>query len=542
MRIVSSRMPDKRIVSSQANKHTVQISEKHHSFLIVLGVNQGLNVEQTLEKLLDINMIARGQKPEKTNTGVNLTGEQQQAVDLALQGYSVQIDACAGSGKTTVLKRISNSMPEKKGLYLSFNRKNVDAAARSFPPNSVDCMTPHRLAYQAIGYNYRKRLNGGKLKGFDLAREIGIQTIGSFTRTILGEIVITVVNQFCYSADKKIHEKHIPKVYDPLFSDETEAIYVKQAIVFHAEQAWNLLCSDDCELPVDHDFYLKLWGLSQPKLEYQYIMFDEAQDANPTMLDIVMKQKVQVIMVGDLRQAIYAWRGAVNAMSAVKLDKRVSITQSFRYGQAIANIASRVVSKGLNIDYRILGAGQIQSEITNLDCKVILCRTNLKLIDIAMNLYQSRDNIKIHIVGNNGKNSELVNLLTGAADLKNNNRTLVPELMHFSSWNEVMVYSETEAGKNLAGLVRMANMYPIHHLTDTLIRISQNTEESADVILSTVHKAKGMEWDSVKLENDFPLPGSDRFTEEDVNLLYVAITRAKRALNIRDCHAVNLLM
>jgi superfamily I DNA/RNA helicase len=75
-----------------------------------------------------------------------------------------------------------------------------------------------------------------------------------------------------------------------------------------------------------------------------------------------------------------------------------------------------------------------------------------------------------------------------------------------------------------------------------LISIGQNTEENADVILSTVRKAKGLEWDSVKLENDFPLQGSDRFTEEEVNLLYVAITRARKKLNIKDCQAVNMLM
>lgn len=529
-----------RIVNNK--KRTVDLSEKHHAFLVSLGANKGINVEQTLGKLLDSNIAARSPKQTVDTSGFSLTGEQNQGVSLALQGHSVQIDACAGSGKTTILKTISKGMPEKKGLYLTFNRKNADSAARSFPPNSVECMTPHRIAYQAIGHNYRKRLNAGKLKGFDLAREIGIQVIGSFTRAILGEIVLTVIDQFCYSADKNISEKHIPESYDPLFKDDKVNIYVKQAIVIHAEQAWALLCKGDCALPVTHDFYLKLWGLSEPQLDCDYIMFDEAQDANPVMLDIVMKQHKQVIMVGDLRQGIYSWRGAVNAMATVNLDKRVSITQSFRYGQAIANIASRVVSKGLNIDYRILGSGKIESELTTLPCKVILCRTNLKLIDIAMNLYQSRESIKIHIVGNSGKNSELVNLLLGAAELKNNNRTLVPELMHFSSWAEVMAYSETEAGKNLAGLVRMANMYPIHHLTDTLIHIGQNTEENADVILSTVHKAKGMEWDSVKLENDFPLPGSDRFTEEEVNLLYVAITRARKALNIRDCNAVTMLM
>ena len=522
--------------------YTAQLSEEHHSFLVDLGAPSNLNVDQTLSKLLDFNITARNSKVKPVPAGIALTGQQQQAVDLALQGHSIQIVACAGSGKTTILKRICYGMQEKRGLYLTFNRKNADDAARSFPPDSVDCMTPHRLAYKAVGYKFAKRLNGGKLKGFDLARAIDIQMIGQFTRSILGEIVVSVIYQFCYSADTRIDEKHIPESYDSLFKVEANSIYIRQAIVSYAEQAWDLLRQEDCVLPVSHDFYLKLWGLSNPKLGYDYILFDEAQDASGVMLKIVSQQQVQIIMAGDPRQGIYHFRGAVNAMSMLNFKNRCPITQSFRYGQTIANVASRVVSKGLNTDFRILGSGKIESELTTRPCKVILCRTNLKLIDIAMTLYQTRDNIRIHIVGNSGKASELVNLLNGAADLKAGNRTLVPELMHFRSWNEIMAHSETEAGKSLAGLVRMANMYPIHHLTDTLISIGQNTEENADVVLCTAHKSKGREWDSVKLENDFPLPGSDRFTEEEVNLLYVAITRARKFLNIKDCNAVNMLM
>lgn len=522
------------------NTHKVEISAKHHEFLSNLGANKGLSVGQTLGKLLDMNITARSPKQETRK--YTLTNEQAAAVDFAIKGHSVQINACAGSGKTTILKEISLGMPEKKGLYLTFNKKNADEAAKTFPPHSVECMTAHSLAYRALGYKYKNRLTGRKIKGFDIAREIGIQMIADLTRTVLGDVVLSVVDQFCYSADKEISDIHIPKIYDPLFEDKEDLIFIKQSIVFYATQVWSLLCEEDCVLPVNHDFYLKLWGLTEPDLSYDFIMLDESQDANPTMLNIIMNSNKQVIMVGDRHQSIYSWRGAVNAMASINLEKKVSITQSFRYGQAIANVASRVLTKGLNEDVKIFGNGQIESELTTLPCKVVLCRTNLKLFDTAMNLYQSKDNYKIHIVGNKGRYSDLFNLLSGAADLKNNNRTLVPELMHFTSWEEVMNYSDSEAGKHLAGFVRLANRYHIDHLKDTLVRISENTEEEADIVLSTVHKAKGMEWDSVKLENDFPLPGSDRFTDEEAHLLYVAITRAKKLLNIRDCNAVSLLM
>jgi len=53
----------------------------------------------------------------------------------------------------------------------------------------------------------------------------------------------------------------------------------------------------------------------------------------------------------------------------------------------------------------------------------------------------------------------------------------------------------------------------------------------ADIVLSTVHKAKGLEFDTVILLNDFP-DFKDNFervvvSEDEKNLIYVAITRAK---------------
>jgi hypothetical protein len=53
-------------------------------------------------------------------------------------------------------------------------------------------------------------------------------------------------------------------------------------------------------LPFRHDHYLKLWHLSGPKINADYILFDEAQDANPVLVDIVRQQThAQLVWVGD---------------------------------------------------------------------------------------------------------------------------------------------------------------------------------------------------------------------------------------------------
>ncbi|HFN3287752.1 TPA: 3'-5' exonuclease [Campylobacter jejuni] len=59
------------------------------------------------------------------------------------------------------------------------------------------------------------------------------------------------------------------------------------------------------------------------------------------------------------------------------------------------------------------------------------------------------------------------------------------------------------------------------------------------MILSTGHKSKGLEWNNVEIIDDFlnikqELEEREQITiaKEELNLLYVAVTRAKNSLNI----------
>ena len=62
---------------------------------------------------------------------------------------------------------------------------------------------------------------------------------------------------------------------------------------------------------------------------------------------------------------------------------------------------------------------------------------------------------------------------------------------------------------------------------------SHDDENSADVVLSTAHEAKGREWDSVRLAADFAnsrTNADQADVEADARLFYVAVTRAKSLL------------
>jgi superfamily I DNA/RNA helicase len=78
-------------------------------------------------------------------------------------------------------------------------------------------------------------------------------------------------------------------------------------------------------------------GALEPDAPGDFILYDEAQDADPCVAGIVLAQRgKQLIAVGDESQAIYGWRGATDAMKNWPAAHRVALTQSFRFGPAVA--------------------------------------------------------------------------------------------------------------------------------------------------------------------------------------------------------------
>lgn len=80
-------------------------------------------------------------------------------------------------------------------------------------------------------------------------------------------------------------------------------------------------------------------------------MFDEAQDVNPVLAKVLADNaaNMPIIMVGDSRQAIYGFRGAMDALEKTQATFRLPLTRSFRYGEVPAYLANVVLMQG-NID------------------------------------------------------------------------------------------------------------------------------------------------------------------------------------------------
>lgn len=462
------------------------------------------------------------------------TPEQQKIIDAYKTGENLVIEAGAGTGKTTTLKMLAAASPGRRGLYVAYNKAIAQDAQQSFPAD-VRCATAHSLAFGAVGRQFKHRLGGSRLPAHQVAKALGItQPVKLDDKYLapgqLARMAIETVTRFCRSASPEIGGWHVPR--KPGLDSDPIMAELRNLLVPFARRAWDDITSPDGRLRFEHDHYLKMWQLSGPQLPADYVLLDEAQDANPVIADVVESQRnAQLIMVGDRSQAIYGWRGAVDAMSTFAATNRLELSQSFRFGSAIADEANKWLSI-LGADLRLRGFERISSAVAPVAVPdAILCRSNSECIAQAMSAIQAG-----HRAALVGGGNDIRRLAEAAVTLKAGRGTAHPELFAFRTWGEVQDYAENDpAGGDLKVFVDLIDSHGPDVVIDTVDRLTD--ERYADVTLSTAHKAKGREWDSVKIASDFrePKPDDDgnpgNVTPEEAMLAYVTVTRAKLTLD-----------
>lgn len=476
------------------------------------------------------------------------TLEQEEVIKASHSNQMLKVNSCAGSGKTSTLVMLANSHLEDS-LYIAFNKGIAQEAANKFPSH-VACRTTHSLAFAKFGKDLMHKLSrptGGYVnvagtaaeiaKSFRISAIISPETISDGTPDVkensVGFLVKDTVRRYEQSADENISRKHVPSKNVKDLCDKRpwlKADTIITQVLGYAQKLWEKRIDVHSNVLATHDTYLKLFQLSKPKLNYDVIYLDEAQDTGDTVLDIVMNQPhAKIILVGDEAQSIYQWRGAVNAMEKVECPTRY-LTKSFRYGQDIADVATNILDGLMNIkgneaiDSKVVEEHELQGTFTKL------YRTNGALIADAIGYLQEGLEVSCEVNTNDVK--KLLNSVVALekGDAKNVKHD---DVVPYGTWEEF-----EEAGKddpqikNLVKLVYTGHIYTIlRYLPEMKVK------EDPDVTLITAHRSKGREWDNVVLANDFPMPNSEGILpEQERNLLYVAATRAVKNLVVNDCY------
>lgn len=465
------------------------------------------------------------------------TPEQAACVDaFRRHDGDLAITAGAGAGKTSTLKLLAGVFPNARGVYLAYNRAIAAEAQASFP-GRVTAKTAHALAFAAVGRQYAHRLNARRITGREQAAILGINGPHRVSDdkvlapAQVARITMETIAKFCYSNDPEPGRHHVPRDIPGVVDGGMEAQRrLEQIIEPFAKKAWADLVRTDGKLRFSHDCYLKIWALSEPVIDADYLMLDEAQDTNPCVAGIFDAQNHLLrIAVGDPNQAIYGWRGATDHMSRMDAKYRLTLSQSFRFGQEIADEANKWLTI-LDTDLRITGYGHSEVRPLTETPDAVLCRTNAEAVATLIRAHDA--GVKAGLVGG-GK--ELVDFANAVDNLTRDGWTSHPELAGFVTWNQVVDYVENDhGGEDFAVAVKLIETYGTDGIRNAIEGAAD--EGAADMVISTAHKSKGREWNRVRIADDFPEPkatehGLGRIPRADAMLAYVAVTRAKRILD-----------
>lgn len=469
------------------------------------------------------------------------TAQQKACVQALMDGVPMlKVEACAGSGKTSTLVMMAEAAV-KPSLYLAFNKVTAMEAEAKFPSH-VRAQTTHSKAYAAYGARMRDKLFRPKGKyvnvagtGSEIARFFGIAPYQNhdnvtISAPYIGLLVKETVARFEQSADNSLVLDHVPffELKKKLNDDVVSTLSVRKLILKFAKELWKERIKESSCVLATHDTYLKLFQLSKPIFEGVEVLYvDEFQDTTPCVLDIIMNQAkhMQVVMVGDARQAIYGFRGAVNAMQLVRCPSR-GLTKSFRYGQNIASIATEVLEGAMDIE----GNDSISSEtglvgiVVRTEPYTRLFRTNSALLCEAILEIEKGTQVSIEI-----DVKEFVRLLqSGLALCVGDKKNVKHEkVVPFSDWKEMAL--EGDSDPELGRLCRIIKEGKAAHWCNALE--NHKNSDNPHITFTTAHKSKGREWAQVIVENDFKSNYNESgkwvgLSDDEQNLLYVAVTRA----------------
>lgn len=458
----------------------------------------------------------------------------EQVAFLECDDDKIRIRAFAGAAKTTSLVGYTKLRPQKRFLYLAFNRSVRDEAVARFPRN-VDSKTTHQLAFAAIGREYAHKLSPN-LRLTDVANALDTRN-WSMVKTIA-----ETLNNFICSDDDCVSEKHLPE-HGREYRNDQPASYVNSLFTY-TELIWaKMIDREDEEIKMLHDGYLKLYSMSNPDLsKYHCILADECQDWNLVNTSIVSQQShCQVIYCGDKHQQIYTFRGACNALDHPSLlgSTDLTLTSSFRFGPAVATVANILLAfKGEKT--KVVGAGyrtQIKQALPpDAHRPTLIHRTVMGVIDSAIEATAAGK--KVYWVGGiesyNISSIEDLNSLNSNQKGSIKNQAMARDYSDFSQYKEIAEQTHDPEMRRAVKIISTFDNLPDR--LRLLRKLTVKTEEESDIVVTTAHRSKGLEWDHVRIMDDFsdPLDRDMNLStrSDEINLLYVSATRAIKVLAI----------
>lgn len=472
------------------------------------------------------------------------------------------IQARAGSGKTFTL---THSMRLMKGnvIAMTLNKKNsVELQEKIQGMGLINCKAS---TFHAEGYfNLRKlnkfiRVDNKKvadiIDGYCNNREV--ESARYIIANLVGfakKIGLGINAPGCLPIHDHDSWWHIINHYDITLDTEmsvSDIIEISISVLEDSNRNGKIVDFDDMiYLPLIKNLDL---------IKYDWVLIDEAQDTSlvkKVFTSRILKPTGRFVGIGDDKQAVYGFTGADNDSMEKLLEEysacQLSLPVCYRCGKNIITEAQAIVPDIIANDDAPDGIVRnekyddfiknSQNYSLNKDDGIV-CRNNAPLTSLAFRLI--REGVGCRIEGRDiGQN-----LLTYTYKWKVKDLNTFTERLnkHFSKEFDKNIKNPSKLQlledklETLIILIercqyiQKTTVYDLQCLIKSMF--SDSTEDNLPnvVVLSSIHKSKGLEFDRCFiLGNDQFIPSKyailDWQQEQEENLKYVSITRAKNEL------------
>jgi len=491
---------------------------------------------------------------------------QQQAIIRHFQTSreSLIVTALAGSGKTTTALEAVRLSRDPSTMICAFNKRiqtdmeaklqDVDVGRRV-----VAVRTLHSIGFEIL----RRHWNGVKVNDRDTGLAMVarcfhgsgrhrylVARLVRYCKDVHPRMFKTEPNRIAQVCRNQIRD---PKILDNEVVLQQIAQGVHATLVAAEAERGEIDYADMLWLPIIHDL--------QPQGRFTRVVVDEAQDLNLGQFELIERLVApggSIVTIGDLRQGIYDFRGASGAVIWAKMRARgaaeLPLTTSFRCARAIVEEAQRLVPAITCLPTAPAG---IVDEIQAIDVAryaragdFVLSRTNADLVTVAVDTWAQ--GAEVTVEGSDELLNELLQILTE----KLNTRTLEGYLKSLKAWHLEQQAKIEKKESSESSNERLEDWVAILGALGPRVgpakveqalrgvfgsaysRSKHDTElltpSDTAISFSTVHKAKGLEAHRVFLlqesfmqHRNVPL---DKISQEEWNIEYVGITRAKEHL------------
>jgi len=460
--------------------------------------------------------------------------------------------ARAGTGKTTTILEAVNHAPaaERQILLCAFNKIIADELSKRLKNKNAVARTLHSVGNGFVFKTWGKMLiderRGRRLAERAIAKDTRnpprdlISFVADLAAKAKGMSPFATVNDVIDIADQF---GLIPE--SEWFEDLPSTQIALQIAAEYVVEAMEMATVKDGSIDFDDMIFLPVrckWA--RPK--FDMVIVDEAQDMNFSQLALarmVCHRNGRIMVVGDDRQAIYAFRGA-DSGSIERLREELDaetlpLNITYRCPINVVALAREIVP-----DYqaaegapwgvvRSVGYDTMIEEA--LPSNFILSRVNAPLAKICLKLLRIG---KRAVIRGRDIGKGLTTLI------KKMEARDIPDLVsQIRTWERKTIETLSAQGDDvpdskLEFVTDQANticelaegLASVDELLTRLESLFSDNNVANSVVCSSVHKAKGLEAERVFILQTTLRHNGERASIEESNIAYVAITRSKSEL------------